>query len=881
MTNIIMSEIREKPALDTIEMKEGDFLWRLRDQLRNAGTAVCIERAKLVTEYMKSVESRSIPMEIKRAEAIRHYMKNREALFHDDNLLAGSTTSKMIGAPVYPEVLEGMSIWPELDTISNRSANPQQLSKNDADTLNFDIYPFWMNRSVLEVTRKRLTKENSPTLKALKVMERMTFFLSGLATVLSHTTPFYEEALEKGLIAMIDEAREEEKALGPLDAADAETRGKIHLYQAMRISMDGILQYAANLAARANELAKKYAGFPEKKKHFQEMARVCRRAPAHPAGSFREAVNALWLCQVGVLAENINMALNPGRLDQVLYPYFKKDAEKGKITVRKALDLIGCLWLKLSDNDNLVPEAAQKLFGGAGTVPAVTLGGVDKDGGDAVNDLTYMMLWVTDHLRLKDPNVNARYYQKVNPEEYLETVAGVIMSTKAIPAIYNDVTNIRTLEKQGLKTEHARDYAVVGCVELASPGRGYSESPGVLMNLPAAMDMTLNGGKRPWATGEWQIGPDTGDPSRFSTWEQFHAAFKEQLACLVNMAVDLNNELGKTMREILPTPLLSCFFRGPWESGKDLIDGGALYNSSGATHIGFADLSDSLSAVKDAVYTNGICTMGEMKDAVGKNFKCYDNLHQYLINHASKYGCVDRHVYSEGFDRNFKEDPMARDVSRDLIKILFDLYQKRVNYRARPDVVGKYMDGKYRPAFWTETLHAALGNLSAALPSGRKEKELFSSGITPVSQIPNFLTTALRSTADLDPNHIPGGYALNMKYTPEGGPCPEKEFLDRFTSVVETYFSPNGKGANVSPDGKEADVSPDGKRGSAGMHIQFNLYSYEHFKEAIENPGDNKWMIVRVSGYSAYFNDLNDAMKQELLTRSQYGLCSGTLVKLN
>ncbi len=857
MARIIMEEIKKDPTLASFKMH--GLLQTLQEQYRQANTSVCIERAKFITEYMKSDKARHKPVEIQRAEAIRHYMKNREIIFHDKNLIAGSTTSEKIGAPVYPEVLEGMSIWPELDTISQRSKNPEQLGKRDAEILNTEIYPYWMDKTVLEVTRTRLRKEKSPTLKALGVMERLTFFMSGMATVLSHTTPFYEKVLEKGLNAMIDEARQKEEALAAGTGHDQETWKKIHFYKAMGIAMDGILQYAENISGKAGELAQKYPG---QRKYYQDIAHVCRRVPAHPAGSFREAVNSLWLCHVGVLAENVNMALNPGRLDQILYPCFKKDAEQNKITMEEALNLIGCLWFKLSDNANLVPQAAEALFGGAGTVPAVTLGGIDKNGRDAVNDLTYLMLRVTEMLSLKDPNVNARYHKEINDKQYLGRIGGVIMNTHAIPAIYNDVTNIRTLENQGLKTEHARDYAIVGCVELASPGREYSESSGVLMNLPAVMDMTLNSGKRPWSTGEMQIGPETGDPATFSTWEEFYKAFKDQLAHLVNMAVDLNNELGKTMQEILPTPLLSCFFEGPLESGKDLIDGGALYNSSGITHIGFADLSDSLSAIRDAVYTNQVCTMAEMKKAVDKNFKCYDNLRQYLVNYASKYGCVDRHVHSEGCDRNYKEDPIAREISRSLIKDIYDLYQARTNYRAREYTGGKYKDGKYRPSFWTETLHAALGNLSAALPSGRKNKELFSSGITPVSQIPKYLTVALRSTADLGADHIPGGYALNMKYTPEGGSCEREEYLARFVSMVESYFSP---GHNDE---------------SAGMHIQFNLYSYDQLKEAKENPEDHRWMIVRVSGYSAYFYDLNDAMKEEIITRSQYGLCSGTLVKL-
>ncbi len=865
-----MDEIKNDISLTNYSLDNLPRLKRLLEQIRETKKTVCIERAKYITEYMKSGEADFELKEVKRAKAVAHYLKNKEIIFHDSyfppkqrNLIAGSTTSKYIGTPVYPEVLEGMTIWPELDTISKREKNPIQLSKEDAEKLNFDIYPYWLDKTILEVTRTRLVNEKSKTLQALKTMESLTFFLSALATVISHTTPFYEKVLAKGLINMKKEAQQK---LNDLDGnnVDKDVQAKKDFYEAMMIAMDGIMAYAKNISETAKKLADQTVD-PEEQKYYQELSKVCAQIPAKPARSFREAINSLWLCQVSILAENINMAVNPGRLDQILYPYFKKDVEQNIITIEESLELIGCLWIKLNDNDNLVPESSEKLFGGAGTVPAVTLGGVNEDNEDAVNDLTYLMLKVTELLSLRDPNVNARYYSGVNDKSYIKRVSEVINKTRCIPAIFNDKANIDSLNKQIKNIKHSRDYAVVGCVELVSPGREYSESPAALINLPSVMDMFLFEDRRPALYGK-KIGPIT-NFNEIRTYEDFQRKFKKTLYWMLNMSIDLNNELGKTWQEILPTPLLSCFFNGPLKFATDLIDGGALYNSSGATHIGFADLSDSLSAIEDAVFTNNVCDLNTMIDAVKANFegsKKYERLHEYLINKASKYGCVDRHA--NGINKTAKEDPIAYKTSRWLIKTLYEFYQDRVNYRVCPErEINGYKDGLYRPAYWTETLHAAYGKLTRALPSGRKEYELFASGMTPVSQIPLDLTVALRSTADLDHKYIPGGYALNMKYSPESSDCENPQYLSKFISTVESFFTPDEETNHLG-----------------GMHIQFNLHTYVDFQNAKNYPDDPKWrwLLVRVSGYSAYFFDLTEQMKDEIITRSQYGLCSGKLIKL-
>lgn len=829
MANILMEEIKQDPDLSQYTLANLPLLKQLKERYLATPTAVCVERAKLITEYMKNPVADDEPYLLTRARSIRHYLANRDPVFLNDNLIAGSSTSKELGAPVYQETSIAFGIWPELDTIGTRKENPQLLSKEEADILNFDVLPFWIDRTLLEVTRYRIAKENNEAaIKGLRLFEKFAFFIAGKAGCISHTVPYFEKVLAKGLDAMIEEARQKEN--------ETQDRTEKTFYQAMQVAMEGMVEYAQNLSKRAMQLAAE-ASTEEERKHFQAMADVCARVPAKPAETFREAVNSLWICQVGILAENVNMAMSPGRLDQVLYPYFKKDVENNNITIEEALNLIGSLWFKISDNTNLVPEAAEKMWGGAGSVPAVTLGGVDKDGKDAVNDLTYLMLKVTELLPIKDPNVNARYHRGVNDDTYRDRVGRVIIDTRAIPAVYNDITNVATLENQGVQTEHARDYAVVGCVELGSAGREYASTSSIMLNLSAVMDMTLYNGKRPYIMGDEQIGPVTGEPEDLKTFDDFYTAFETQLKSLVELAVALNEEFGKTHQEMFQSPLMSCLFEGPLEKGKDLIFGGALYNSSGATHIAFADVCDSLNGVEDAVYLNKKVTMAQMRDAVDKNFEGYDELHAYLKNKVPKYG----------MDDSDEEPSIAVKNSQRLIRYLYNLYQSHTNYRG----------GKYRPAFWTMTNHAGLGKIGNALPSGRKAHEVFSSGITPASQCAPDLTGAYKSVAELNSEYIPGGVALNMKYTPEpstngGGP-----YLKHFTDMVEGYFD------------------------AGGMQVQYNVQTYETLMDAQAHPENYPELIVRVSGYSAYFKDLNEAMQYELITRTQYDLGTGKAVPFN
>ena len=794
-----------------IELNDLPRVRQLKDKYFNATKEVCIERARYVTEYLRDHAVANDAPVLKYAKAVRHFLRHKEALFPDNNLLPGTTTSKTFGAPVYPE-LTGMLIWPELDTIGNRRDNPMRLSKADATALAHDIFPYWMERNILERTRSEY-KEPS----RLKLFEKLVFFIASKPGAVSHTVPFYQKVLDSGIEAIVADARMNQDFLAAKTSLSVEEMQARDFYEAVGIAMDGILAYTQNLASKARTLAARESDASQKE-NLLAMAEICDKVPRKPATTFREAITVLWIGQIAVHAENINMAISPGRVDQLLQKYYENDIANKTLTRGEALELAGCFWLKLNDNTNLVPLAGEKLFGGAGSVPAVTLGGISTDGTDAVNDATYLFLRATELLKLRDPNVNARYHYEVNSDTYLARVSEVIAETKAIPAFHNDVAAIETLKNQGVSEVDARDYAIIGCVELGCAGRSYDAPSSIILNLIAPLELTLYSGKRP-ITQDEQIGPVTPRPQEMASFESFWENFKTQLGFLIDEAVELNNDFGLIHQKTMPSPLLSGLFDGPLSNGRDLIFGGAKYNSSGATHVGFADTVDSLNAIEQAIFIDKKCTFDDLLDALDKNFIGYDSLHAYLVTKTPKYGT---------------EHPVARKNAQNLISYLFQKYQSKSNYRG----------GTYRPAYWTMTNHAGQGQLAGALPNGRKAYKILASGITPVSQAAVDLAACLDAVAALKSNEIPGSVAFNLKYTSLTDPA-ERE---RFSALVKTYFQ-NG-----------------------GMQIQFNIMNYEMLIKAMENEDQYKDLIVRVSGYSAYFKDLTPAMKQEIITRTAYDI---------
>ena len=794
-------------SLREITLESLPRLKRLRDLHFNTKPEICLELPRLMTYYMKHLDNKGDSPELRAGKMYKYLLENKRPLFPDENLLAGTTTTKQIGVILYPDLL-AQTIWPELETISRRKKNPFGITRDEIDELNFEIFPYWMERTIQEVAR---SDNNNPFCQRL--MEKVVFFLATKAYCISHTVPNYKAVLERGLLDIINEAKEKELSLGN----SKQEKEKRDFYKAVQLSLNGILSYAANLSKLAKDMAQKEED-PIRKEELLKMSEICKRVPAQRSTTFREAINALWICRVALHQENANVAMSPGRLDQILYPYYRKSIEQG-MSLGEAVELVGCLWLKICDHVPLAPEVSEELFGGSGSNQAVTLGGIDMKGNDAVNDLTYVMLRATELLKVRDPNVNARYHPEINKKEYLHRLCEVNINTGATPCFHNDVSAIEALQGQGVSLEHARDYSSVGCVEPTSSGRTFGHTGCILMNLPSALELALFQGKHRLTEDE-QIGPVTKAPKDMTSFEEFKEALATQLAWLIDQAVTLNNNFGRVYQKIHPFPMLSALMEGCMESGKDVIQGGALYNSSGAAMIGIAEIVDSITAIEEFVFKKKLVSFPELIDAINKNWEGYKKLHAMVKTSSEKFGT---------------DSEMAKKNADWLIGFLHDTFQSKENYRG----------GKYTVGYWTMTNHAGFGVLSGALPSGREKGEPFPSGITPVSGAAPQLTPCLNFVSHLDHTKIADGHALNLKYIPSTTTVP------KFADTIFAFFK------------------------MGGLQVQFNIIDRKTLEDARKHPERYPDLFVRVSGYSAYFKDLSPQMQEEIITRAEYNLDTG------
>ncbi len=747
---------------------------------------------------------------------MNHIMTSRKAIIHDDYLLAGSTTTKEVGVPIYPEFI-ALTIWPELRTMSKRELNPNDISAEDADILNFEVFPYWMDRNVREYCRQ---KYNNPVSQQLE--ERFVLYFMMKNNAISHTVPDFPKIISSGMESIRNQAIEMKAATGAAD--------KRNFYEAIRISIDGVLNYAHNLSREATRIADSLnPGNPEQLERInelKEMARICQKVPANPADTVHEALMSIWISFVCLHAENANSALSIGRLDQMLQPLFLKDISKAKnevqkeVIIKRTMELVGNLFLRVNDHDPLVPNVGNKLFGGSSSDDTVTVGGVDRAGHNAVCDMTYVILKVAEMLCFQDPNMNARYYSGINSKEYLKRLCEVNANMVASPIIHNDKTMIEALAHQGIKIEDARDWSATGCVEPTITGRHYGHTNCMLLNMVAPMEMALNNGVHP--VMEEKIGPPTGEvKTSFAGYDDFLAAYKTQLRYLIEQSIEINNYLGYAHQYIHPTPVLSSMFSGPLEKGKDVIFGGAEYNTSGVALVSLTDAVDSLLVIKDLIYDKKEMDFPTLMKAIANNFEQNGYAGTLKrIKRVPKFG---------------SDEPGTREVAQDLIDFCYDLYGSQDNYRG----------GRYVPGYWSISYHVGFGMLSGALPSGRKKGKAFTPGLTPSPGAADQLLQNIHTIAGLDHLKMPNNIAFNVKLAPHSNDTHAKT-LNYFSSYVQSYFD------------------------EGGMQWQFNVVTTDTLRDAMKKPEDYHWLLVRISGYNAYFTKINKNMQIELIERQEF-----------
>ncbi|MCA9664996.1 MAG: hypothetical protein KC503_05385 [Myxococcales bacterium] len=819
----------DDPALAAYSIDDFPRLGRFRHDYFATTPQVCVERPRLYTEAIRRVGFLGVPPIRRQAEAYYHLMTHREPLVRDGDLLAGTTTSKPIGVVVYPEC-GGVPIWPELQSVSRRRLNPYRIAPEDARVLNDEVFPYWMDRNVREVARARY---DDP--RWLQLDERWVLYFQWKTQAVSHTIADYPTVLSRGLRAIADDARARaaqrhddghDSAEGDDGHESAEGDEAREVYAAMARCIDGVLLYAAALSRHAAALA---AAEPHaaRRAELVEMSRICAKVPAEPAETLHEALQAMWIVWIACHMESTNAGLSIGRLDAWLQPYFEadmaripaEDAAARARAIERAVELVGCFYLRCADHLPQVADLGNKLFGGSASGQVICLGGVDARGANAVADMTYICLKVTEMLGLKDPNVNARYHEGVNSPDYLRRLCEVNLLTGATPSIHNDQRVIDVLVDQNMTLEHARDWSATGCVEPTSCGRHYGHTNCMMFNLVAPLEMALRDGYHP-LLGE-HVGPRTGAAADLTRFEQLREAYFAQLRWQIETATHANNMLGLTHQLVRPTPLLSALIDGPMDAGVDLSAGGARYNSSGSGNVGLVDVVDSLVALETLVYDERRLDLATFVAALDADFVGHEALLARIQNRVSKLGSGDRRALA---------------IAADVVRFCHETFRAQPHYRG----------GHYNSGFWSMSNHVAFGVLSGALPSGRRRGKAFTPGLTPAPlRGSGSLLQQIQDVASLDHHAMPNNIAFNVKVVPAPGDAPSRT-VQTMQAYARTFVQ------------------------SGGMQLQFNVVSSDTLRDARAHPERYPALMVRISGYNAYFNDLNDDMKLELIERTEH-----------
>jgi len=751
-------------------------------------------------------------MLIRKAGALAHILGEKSAKIFPDELIVGNVGAFRKSAIIQPE-LSGVFVNQEILWIDKRKTTPFRISWRDRFTLLFRIIPYWLFRNMVvraffpsKETRESRGLSRRPRRLLRYITEQLSpaYYLINVAAGIGHFIPNYEKIIVKGTTGCLAE----------LDGRDDP------FSRAARIACRGLVRFSHNLADEAERLARSERD-DTRKQELLEIARITRRVPEHPAETFHEALQALWLAHMTVCLEGVNSAVSFGRIDQFLSPYYKRDIERGVITPDKARELVLCFSAKCTEHVFHVSETVSKYHGGYLVVQAAIVGGVDRAGNDAVNDLTWLFLDVMEESGLRDPNYQARIHTD-SPLPYIHRAVDVARRGNGVPAFFSDNVSIETLLAHGYPLEDARDYGVVGCVELAVPGKSFLSTDAALFNLPLCLELALNRGRR--FGKRKRVGADTPDPSTFRSMRNVMEAFTSQVEFMVERMVDDLAIIDAGNRDNHPTPFSSLLVDGCRDSGKDVTEGGAIYNGSGVQGVGIADTADALAALDAVVFTEHAYALIDVIHALKRNFKGRDKLRARLLS-ALKFG-NDHHL----------PDLYADKAAH----IYHTAVTRHVNVRG----------GGYVAGFYSSTSHVAFGEKTGASPSGRTAKTPFAASLGAANGMDRLGPTALlNSVARVDAHLAANGYATNLRFDP--ATVSGSDGVPLLSSLIRGFFE------------------------EGGMEVQFNILDPEELVQAKNNPGMYPGLVVRVAGYCAYFDDLPDIVKDEIICRTRQSFGGG------
>ena len=834
------------------EIKKSPRIARLVEDLYDHLPVIESDRARLLTQSYKTTQKE--PIILRRAKAFMHICKNIPITIRKEELIVGSATKSPRGCQVFPEFSFSW-LEEEFDTVETRSADPFYIAEETKKELS-EIYRYWEGKTTSELALSYMAPQ---TVLAMdhNMFTAGNYFYNGVG----HVTVCYDKILKSGYEGIRKEAQDE---LDACNVSDPDYQKRSSFLQSVIISCDAAMYYAARYAKLALEEAQNCKD-ETRRNELLLIASNCSRVPAKGAQSFFEACQSFWFVQMLLQVESSGHSISPGRFDQYMYPYYKKDLDAGVITHELAQELLDCIWVKLNDLNKVRDAASAEGFAGYSLFQNLIVGGQDAEGMDVTNDLSFMCIEASMHVFLPQPSLSIRVWNG-SPHELLMKAAALTRTGIGLPAYYNDEVVIPSLISRGLTLEDARDYNIIGCVEPQKAGKTEGWHDAAFFNMCRPLEMVFSNGME----NGIQVGIKTGNVEEMKTFDEFFDAYKKQMNYFIELLVNADNAIDVAHATRCPLPFLSGMIEDCIKRGKSVQEGGAVYNFTGPQGFGIANMTDSLIAIKKLVFEEKKISMSDFKQALldnyGKGMKS-ETAQQITTEVVKQLVAAGKQVDEAQIAKIFmtalsggvsKEKMLEYDNLLDLIAQIpkfgndveeIDLFARQVAYTySKP--MEKYRNprgGQFQAGLYPVSANVPLGAQTGATPDGRLSGTPVADGVSPSSgKDTHGPTAAANSVSKLDHFIASNGTLFNQKFHPSA--LSGQRGLENFVALIQAYFE------------------------QKGSHVQFNVVSREVLLDAQKNPENFKGLVVRVAGYSALFTSLSRSLQDDIIARTQQGL---------
>lgn len=780
-----------------------DRIKRLHQESLDTPATLSIERALIETAFYKENYGK-YPIAILRAKNFYEICKKKTLYIGKDELIVGERGPLPKAVPTFPE-LTCHSVE-DLHVLNTRELQPYLISQEDIDIYEKEVIPYWAGKTQRERIFNHVSKEWEEAYHAGVFTEFMEQRAAG------HTA-MDGKMYKRGLLDVKKIIADEIAALDYIN--DPEATDKQQELEAMDISCDAAILFAERHALLAEEMAARESD-PQRKAELEKIADVCHWVPANAPRDYWEAIQMYWFVHLGTVTElNGWDSMNPGHIDQHLYPFYKKGLEDGTLDRDKAKELLSCLWIKFNNQPAPPKVGITALESGTyNDFTNINLGGIDRDGNPVANEISYMALEVQEELHELQPGLSIHIASNT-PDEFLLEGCKVIRQGHGYPSVFNPDTYVKELLRQGKSLEDAREGGCSGCIEVGAFGKEAYLLTGYL-NTPKILEITLHNGVDP-LTGK-KVGIETGDPRNFKSYEELYEAWHKQMTYFVNLKLAVNNYIERMFSLYAPATFLSLFIDDCIARGKDYYSGGARYNTTYIQCTGLGTITDSLAVLKKHVFEEQKYTMDEVIKACDADFEGLEKMRQYIRNHTPFFGNDDDYA-----------DSIAVKVFDDLCEAI----------EGKPNTRG----GKTQLNMLSTTCHNYFGSVLGATPNGRKAHFAISDGTSAShgSDV-NGPSALVKSLGKLDQERS-GGTLLNVRFVP--ALLKREQDLTKFSSLIREYFK------------------------LGGHHIQFNIVDTQTLLDAQANPDKYKGLLVRMAGYSDYFNDMNTQLQNDVIARTE------------